>query len=129
MSTSTFFLLFLLQFLNVNSLRSSPVFRLSALGTYVTQMFVIIQYPQVMCLILMNSALSCAMQLDDLMRGLGFTQRKADGQVRWAVLNTVTLLRRHKAVHSKLAAAMSFGKTVAECIGVIETELASVAYI
>ncbi|CAM6087872.1 unnamed protein product [Calypogeia fissa] len=68
-------------------------------------------------------------QLDDLMRGLGFTQRKADGQVRWAVLNTVTLLRRHKPVHSKLAQAMSIGKTVAECIGLIETELQNVAYI
>jgi hypothetical protein len=67
--------------------------------------------------------------LDDLMRGLGFTQRKADGQVRWAVLNTVTLLRRHQALHSKLASAMSFGKSVAECIGVIEEELQDVGYI
>lgn len=33
--------------------------------------------------------------LDALMRALRFTQAKADGEVRWALLNAAELLRRH----------------------------------
>ncbi len=51
-------------------------------------------------------------------------QAKADSQVRWAVLNVVTLLRRHEPVHDALAAAMQRGASVGECIAVIERELA-----
>ena len=51
-------------------------------------------------------------------------QAKADAQVRWAVLNTVTLLRRHEAAHDALAAAMQRRATVGECIAVIEQQLA-----
>ncbi|EFN53352.1 hypothetical protein CHLNCDRAFT_25833, partial [Chlorella variabilis] len=63
-------------------------------------------------------------QLDRLLQALRFTQAKADSQVRWAVLNVVTLLRRHERVHDALAAAMQRGGSVGECIGVIEGELA-----
>ena len=63
-------------------------------------------------------------QLDRLMRALSFTQKKADGQVRWAVLNVVTLLRRHARVQDALAAAMRRGSSVGGCIEVIERELA-----
>ncbi|KAK3418493.1 hypothetical protein EUGRSUZ_H04431 [Eucalyptus grandis] len=59
-------------------------------------------------------------QLDSLLKGLGFTQKKADSQVRWAVLNSVLLLRRHEAARGKLAEAMSEGKSVGYCIDVME---------
>ena len=58
------------------------------------------------------------------MRALQFSQKKADGEVRWAVLNTVSLLRRHRGAHEKLAAAMDAGKPVTACIAVVEDELA-----
>ncbi|KAF2950247.1 uncharacterized protein [Oryza sativa Japonica Group] len=64
-------------------------------------------------------------QLDGLLKGLGFTQKKADSQVRWAVLNTVPALRRHKKARSQLAEAMSSGKSVGSCIGVIEENINS----
>jgi hypothetical protein len=53
-----------------------------------------------------------------------FSQMKADSEIRWAVLNLVTLLRRHTRVHSRLVDAMSAGRSVGECIGVIEVALA-----
>ena len=52
---------------------------------------------------------------------LQFTEKKAAGQIRWAVLNVTTLLRRHSQTHAKLAKAMAAGKSVADCIAVIET--------
>lgn len=52
-----------------------------------------------------------------------FSQAKADGQIRWAVLNVTSLLRRHQDARAKLAAAMSAGKTVSQCINVIEEAL------
>eukprot|EP00897_Mesotaenium_endlicherianum_P006447 jgi/Mesen1/5830/ME000297S05022 len=65
-------------------------------------------------------------QLDALFKGLGFTQKKADSQVRWAVLNTVTLLRRHAKTHDMLVDAMIAGKSVGDCIAIIEDQLAGV---
>ena len=44
-------------------------------------------------------------------------------QVRYAVLNTVALLRQNKETHAVLAQAMSRGASVAECIKVIESSL------
>lgn len=55
-----------------------------------------------------------------LLKSLGFTQKKADSQVRWSVLNTVLMLRRHEAARAKLAEAMSSGKSVGFCIQTIE---------
>ena len=62
-------------------------------------------------------------KLDLLLKGLGFTQKKADSQVRWSVLNTVLILRRNKQARGKLAEAMSMGKSVGACIGVIEENI------
>lgn len=62
-------------------------------------------------------------QLDSFLSSLGFTQKKTDSQVRWAVLNTILLLRRHEAVRVKLAKAMSEGKSVGQCIRVIEESI------
>lgn len=59
-------------------------------------------------------------KLDGLLKSLGFTQKKADSQVRWAVLNTILLLRRHEEARAKLADAMARGKSVGSCIDVIE---------
>ena len=51
---------------------------------------------------------------------LQFTEKKAAGQIRWAVLNVTALLRRHAKTHARLAQAMASGRPVAECIAVIE---------
>ncbi|KAG7968630.1 hypothetical protein I3843_08G165200 [Carya illinoinensis] len=59
-------------------------------------------------------------KLDMLLKSLAFTQKKADSQVRWSVLNTVLLLRRHELARAKLAEAMSMGKSVGTCIGIID---------
>ncbi|KAI7733705.1 hypothetical protein M8C21_020688, partial [Ambrosia artemisiifolia] len=61
--------------------------------------------------------------LDGLLRSLGFTQKKADSQVRWAVLNTILILRRHEQARTLLAKAMSEGKSVGSCIDVIEKNI------
>lgn len=62
----------------------------------------------------------CLPQLDRLLKGLGFTQKKANSQVRWAVLNTVLILRRHEQTCTKLAEAMARGRSVGFCIDTIE---------
>lgn len=62
-------------------------------------------------------------QLDQMFRALQFTQKKADGQVRWAVLNVAMLLRRHAALHDAVAAAMSSGASVGACFLLIEKGL------
>lgn len=59
-------------------------------------------------------------QLDGLLRALQFTQKKADAEVRWAVLNVAELLRRHAALHDSLAAAMAAGQPVGRLIALIE---------
>ncbi|XP_021863683.1 uncharacterized protein [Spinacia oleracea] len=59
-------------------------------------------------------------KLDGLLKSLGFTQKKADSQVRWAVLNTILLLRRHEEARAKLTDAMSKGMSVGSCINIIE---------
>jgi len=63
-------------------------------------------------------------QLDAMLRALGFTQKKADGEIRWAVLNVAAILRRHEKLHDKLADGMSAGKPVGELVMLIEQELA-----
>lgn len=78
---------------------------------------------------LAEGGLADIQQLDNLLKSLSFTQKKADSQVRWAVLNVVTILRRHKNILSKLAMTMMSGKSVGECIEVIEAELANVSEI
>ncbi|XP_004494650.1 uncharacterized protein [Cicer arietinum] len=62
-------------------------------------------------------------KLDSLLNGLGFTQKKADSQVRWSVLNTILLLRRHETARAKLAEAMSKGSSIGSCIDIIENSI------
>jgi hypothetical protein len=62
-------------------------------------------------------------QLDGLLRALNFSQAKADGEIRWAVLNVIALLRRHESTHKALASAMLSGASVADCVAVIEEAL------
>eukprot|EP00899_Mesostigma_viride_P000976 jgi/Mesvir1/1087/Mv17599-RA.1 len=70
-----------------------------------------------------EGGLSDILQMDVMMRALRFSQKKADDQVRWAVLSTITLLRRHRALHLKVAEAMARGETVGACIAIIEKGL------
>jgi len=56
---------------------------------------------------------------------LQFSQKKADGQVRWSVLNVAALLRRHAGLHDSLAAAMASGASVGSCIQLIEEALSA----
>ncbi|XP_059648588.1 uncharacterized protein LOC132294670 isoform X1 [Cornus florida] len=67
-----------------------------------------------------EGGLSDINKLDMLLQSLGFTQKKADSQVRWAVLNTILILRRHEGARAKLAEAMSQEKSVGFCIDIIE---------
>lgn len=66
-------------------------------------------------------------QLDALLKALAFSQAKADSTVRYALLTSATLLRRHAKAHARLAEAMLRGAAVVECVAVVERELASVA--
>ena len=61
--------------------------------------------------------------LDSLLSALGFTQKKADSVVRFAVLSVVLLLRREVRAHDALAAAMEEGRSVADCLSVVEANL------
>ncbi|XP_020530809.1 uncharacterized protein LOC18446842 isoform X2 [Amborella trichopoda] len=72
-----------------------------------------------------EGGLSDIEKLDGLLKGLGFTQKKADSLIRWAVLNTVIILRRHQGARSKLAEAMSSGKSVGSCIDTIENAISN----
>ena len=60
-----------------------------------------------------------------LLKGLGFTQKKSDSQVRWSVLNTILILRGHEAARAKLAEAMMAGKSVGSCIETTEDAISS----
>ncbi|KAL2954477.1 hypothetical protein AAZX31_19G224900 [Glycine max] len=62
-------------------------------------------------------------KLDLLLKGLGFTQKKSDTQVRWSLLNTVLLLQMHEAARAKVAEALSMGKSVGSCIDIIENSI------
>eukprot|EP00930_Biecheleria_cincta_P005650 TRINITY_DN106581_c0_g1_i1.p1 TRINITY_DN106581_c0_g1~~TRINITY_DN106581_c0_g1_i1.p1 ORF type:complete len:510 (-),score=116.98 TRINITY_DN106581_c0_g1_i1:271-1764(-) len=62
-------------------------------------------------------------QLEELFQSLRFDQQQTDLQLRWAVLNTVGLLRRHAATHQILAEAMARGACVGECIAEVEKSL------
>ena len=67
-----------------------------------------------------EGGMSDVKQLDAILTALGFTQRKADDVVRWAVLNTVNLLRTHETAHRALADAMMARESIDACIGVVE---------
>ena len=70
-----------------------------------------------------EGGLSDVQQLDGLLRALAFSQKKSDSEVRWAVLNTTSLLRRHLGLTEQLAEYMARGASVGECITLIEKEV------
>ena len=57
---------------------------------------------------------------------LQFSQAKSDSEIRWAVLNVVSILRAHKRTLAKLASAMAEGQSIGKCIAVIEETAAPV---
>lgn len=61
--------------------------------------------------------------LDALLSALNFSQKKADSEVRFAVLSVVLLLRREARAHDALAAAMEAGRSVMDCILLLESSL------
>ncbi|KAL5998673.1 hypothetical protein ACLOJK_009617 [Asimina triloba] len=85
---------------------------------------VLIKFSLTMRLLHVNAGKVSA-KLDGLLKSLGFTQKKADSQVRWAVLNTILILRRCEGARSKLAEAMSSGRSVGFCIDTIEKAINS----
>lgn len=85
-----------------------------------------------MCILSQRGPFSCVVNDSAIAGGhevgawlMQFSQRKADDQVRWALLNVVTILRRHAKTHRQLAEAMSSGKSVGQCILLIEESLSS----
>lgn len=59
-------------------------------------------------------------QLDKVLRWLGYTESQVDDHVRWAALNTVTILHHHNETRSRLAEAMALGRSIGQCINTIE---------
>lgn len=55
-----------------------------------------------------------------------FSQLKADGEVRWAVLNVATMLKRYAGLQDRLATAMQQGRPMGELLELIETEVDAV---
>lgn len=72
-----------------------------------------------------EGGLSDIQQLEGLFQSLKFDQQKTNAQMRWAVLNTVGLLKQHAGTHRVLAEAMMRGASVGECISLIEQSMAS----
>lgn len=62
-------------------------------------------------------------QLDALLAALGFSQQKATNQVRWALYNTVVLIRSHLEALRALADAMRKGRPVQDLIAVVESRI------
>ena len=54
---------------------------------------------------------------------LQFTQLKADGEVRWAVLNVAAMLRQYEELHRRLADAMDRGRSVGELLEMMDAEV------
>eukprot|EP00955_Chlamydomonas_euryale_P105250 365625-Chlamydomonas_euryale.AAC.16 len=55
---------------------------------------------------------------------LQFSQLKADGEVRWAVLNAAFILRAHEKLHRQLADAMERNAPMGELVRMIEEGVA-----
>lgn len=62
-------------------------------------------------------------QLKSVLRWLGYSKSEAISQIRCAALNTVTILQRHTEARSRLAEAMSLGKSIGLCIDTIENAI------
>lgn len=52
-----------------------------------------------------------------------FSKDEANTLIRWAVLNTLLMLRRHGEARSTLVEAMAHGRSIGNCIDMIEPTL------
>ncbi|GAV63234.1 hypothetical protein CFOL_v3_06754 [Cephalotus follicularis] len=62
-------------------------------------------------------------KLDRVFKWLGFTDSESRFQVRWAALNTIYILHRHREATSRLVVAMASGKSVGYCFDTIENAI------
>ncbi|KAI3506356.1 hypothetical protein L1887_28713 [Cichorium endivia] len=62
-------------------------------------------------------------KLDMVLKWLQFTEDEANGLIRWAVLNTLMILRSYSEARLALVEAMTRGRSIGNCIDVIETAL------
>ncbi|GJU63650.1 hypothetical protein Tco_1245485 [Tanacetum coccineum] len=62
-------------------------------------------------------------KLDAVLKWLQFTEDEAHTMMRWAVLNTLLILRRHGEARAALVEAMAQGRSIGNCIDMIETNL------
>ncbi|KAL4579849.1 hypothetical protein LXL04_016017 [Taraxacum kok-saghyz] len=62
-------------------------------------------------------------KLGRVLKWLQITEDEADGVLRWAVLNTLLILRRHGEARLALVDSMTRGRSIGNCIDVIETTL------
>ncbi|XP_052193137.1 uncharacterized protein LOC127801776 isoform X2 [Diospyros lotus] len=62
-------------------------------------------------------------KLNRVLKWLGFTESEADCRVKWAAVNTLSILVRHEEARCKLAEAMALGRSVGTCIDIIEDTL------
>ncbi len=56
---------------------------------------------------------------------LQFTQLKADGQVRWAVLNVASVLRQYSDLQDRLAEEMQRGRPVGQLLRMMDERVAA----
>ncbi|XP_052620211.1 uncharacterized protein LOC111916134 isoform X2 [Lactuca sativa] len=58
-----------------------------------------------------------------VLKWLQFTEDEADALIRWSVLNTLVILHHHSEARLALVEAMTRGRSIGNCIDVIETTL------
>jgi len=58
--------------------------------------------------------------VEGLFEALKFDPRRSNDETRYAIINIVGLLKKHKEAHTALAKAMARGSSVGECIAIIE---------
>ncbi|KAL7600805.1 hypothetical protein Lser_V15G22290 [Lactuca serriola] len=62
-------------------------------------------------------------KLGMVFKWLQFTEDEADALIRWSVLNTLVILHHHSEARLALVEAMTRGRSIGNCIDVIETTL------
>lgn len=63
------------------------------------------------------------LQLNDVLRWLGFTETEKEAHIRWAVSNTVSFLHSYSEARVSLAEAMAKAKPISACIEAIESAI------
>ncbi|KAI8547838.1 hypothetical protein RHMOL_Rhmol07G0226800 [Rhododendron molle] len=70
-----------------------------------------------------QKGLDSPVQLNRVLRWMGFEESEIDSHLKWAVMNTLLILVHHQEARSRLAETMALGKSVGSCIDVIENYL------